>query len=83
MVVIVIVAVVVVVAAAAARKKAQDQVPPDAVERQMRLGSCDFERQARRDRAWSSLRHLHRTQRAQYPLIKEYGLNYIGLHIMI
>ena len=23
------------------------------------------------------------TQRAQYPLIKEYGLNYIGLHIMI
>ena len=22
-------------------------------------------------------------QRAQYPLIKEYGLNYIGLHIMI
>ena len=24
-----------------------------------------------------------RTQRAQYPLIKEYGLNYIGLHIMI
>ena len=25
---------------------------------------------------------LH-TQRAQYPLMKEYGLNYIGLHIMI
>ena len=24
-----------------------------------------------------------RTQRAQYPLIKEYGLNYIGLHIMV
>ena len=23
------------------------------------------------------------TQRAQYPLIKEYGLNYIGLHIII
>ena len=23
------------------------------------------------------------TQRAQYPLIKEYGLNYRGLHIMI
>ena len=23
------------------------------------------------------------TQRAQYPLIKEYGLNCIGLHIMI
>ena len=23
------------------------------------------------------------TQRAQYPLIKEYGLNYMGLHIMI
>ena len=23
------------------------------------------------------------TQRAQYPLVKEYGLNYIGLHIMI
>ena len=23
------------------------------------------------------------TQRAQYPLNKEYGLNYIGLHIMI
>ena len=23
------------------------------------------------------------TQRAQYPLIKEYGLNYIGLHIVI
>ena len=23
------------------------------------------------------------TQRAQYPLIKEYVLNYIGLHIMI
>ena len=22
-------------------------------------------------------------QRAQYPLIKAYGLNYIGLHIMI
>ena len=22
------------------------------------------------------------TQRAQYPLIKEYGLNYIGLHTM-
>ena len=22
-------------------------------------------------------------QRAQYPLIKEYGLNYIGLHIMV
>ena len=22
-------------------------------------------------------------QRAQYPLIKEYGLNYIGLHTMI
>ena len=23
------------------------------------------------------------SQRAQYPLIKGYGLNYIGLHIMI
>ena len=23
------------------------------------------------------------TQRAQYPLIKEYGINNIGLHIMI
>ena len=23
------------------------------------------------------------TQRAQYPLVKEYALNYIGLHIMI
>ena len=23
------------------------------------------------------------SQKAQYPLIKEYGLNYIGLHIMI
>ena len=23
------------------------------------------------------------TQRAQYPLITEYGLNYIGLHILI
>ena len=22
-------------------------------------------------------------QKAQYPLIKQYGLNYIGLHIMI
>ena len=26
---------------------------------------------------------LATTQRAQYPLIKEYGLNYIGVHIMI
>ena len=23
------------------------------------------------------------TQRAQYPVIKEYGLNYIGLHILV
>ena len=23
------------------------------------------------------------TQRAQYPLIQEYGLNYVGLHILI
>ena len=27
--------------------------------------------------------HRGLTQRAQYPLIKEYGLHYIGLHIMI
>ena len=26
---------------------------------------------------------VNSTQRAQYPLIKEYGSNYIGLHIMI
>ena len=31
-------------------------------------------------RAWGS---HGGTQRAQYPLIKEYGLNYLGLHIMI
>ena len=28
-------------------------------------------------------RALHQTQRAQYPLIKEYTLNYRGLYIMI
>ena len=26
---------------------------------------------------------LELTQRAQDPLIKEYGLNYIGLHVMV
>ena len=30
----------------------------------------------------SGLRYIG-AQGAQYPLIKEYGLNYIGLHIMI
>ena len=29
------------------------------------------------------LHEPRRTQKAQYPLIEEYGLNYIGLHIMI
>ena len=35
--------------------------------------------------AWVGLELVAKTyiKRAQYPLIKEYGLDYIGLHIMI
>ena len=60
------------------------RTPPGHLESGAGRGHCDVaSAKAPESTLKGTVSCVLRTQRAQYPLIKEYGLNYIELHITI